>query len=272
MNVLCASAAQGLVRALQGVFLEFTGARIHGSFGSIGQLRESFLAGAQCDVLIVTAPVVGELQADGRLADSEGVLGRVRTALAMPGDAPRPDLSTPDALKATLLAAPAIYCADMQRCTSSIHFGAVLRELGISDLVKPRLRWLANGGDAMRELAADGRPGAIGCAQTTQIRYTPGIQLAGNLPPKFELAMVYSAAVSARAEQPDKARRFIELLTGARTRVMRTQVGFEAVAAAESLAGSCGGGSQMGELGAGTFPGQPQGAGAAVSRRWGFFR
>lgn len=268
MNVLCATAAQGLVRALQGVFLEFTGARIHGSFGSIGQLRDSFLAGAACDVLIVTAPVVGELQADGRLADSEGVLGRVRTALAVRDDASRPDVSTPEALKAALLAAPALYCADMQRCTSSKHFGAVLRELGIFEQVKPRLRCLPNGGDAMRELAADNRPGAIGCAQTTQIRYAQGINLAGSLPPQFELAMVYSAALSARAAQPEKAQRFIDLLTGARTRVMRTQVGFEAVPAGESTAGAC---SQAGDLGGGNVR-PPQGAGEGAARRWGFFR
>lgn len=268
MNVLCATAAQGLVRALQGVFLEFTGARIHGSFGPIGQLRESFLAGAACDVLIATAPVVGELQADGRLADSEGVLGRVRTALAIGGDTAKPDLSTPDALKAALLAAPALYCSDMQRCTSSVHFGAVLRELGIFDLVKPRLRCLPSGSDAMRELADDGRPGAIGCAQITQIRYTPGINLAGPLPAQFELAMVYSAAVSASAEQPEKARRFVDLLTGARTRVMRTQVGFENVPLEGATAS---GSSQAGQLDAGGFR-RPQGAGDGPVRRAGFLR
>lgn len=270
MNVLCAGAAQGLVKALQGVFLEFTGARIHSSFGSVGHLRDAFLAGEACDVLIVTAPLVAELQATGRLvAGSEGVLGRVRTALAMRGDAPRPDVSTPEALKATLLAASVIYSADTQRSTSGVHFGSVLRELGISDLVSPRLRCLPNGTDAMRELAADGSPGAIGCAQTTQIRYTPGISLAGALPPQFELAMVYSAAVSARAAHPEQARRFVDLLTGARTRVMRTQVGFEAVPSAESAAGGCG---QMGgELGASSFA-RAQGAGEAVARGAGFLR
>jgi molybdate transport system substrate-binding protein len=220
---------------LQGVFLEFTGARIHGIFGAVGDLRSAFLAGAPCDVLIVTAPLVAELQATGRLvAGSEGALGRVRTALAMPGEAAKPDVSTSEALKATLLAASVIYCADIQRSTSGAHFGSVLRELGISDLVGPRLRCQPNGTDAMRELAADARPGAIGCAQTTQIRYTPGISLLGVLPPQFELGMVYSAAVSAQAAHPEQAKRFVELMSGARTRVMRAQVGFEAVA------GECG--------------------------------
>lgn len=243
MNVLCAGAAQGLVRALQGVFLEFTGARIHGRFGAVGDLREAFLSGDPCDVLVVTAPLVSELQATGLLVQgSEGVLGRVKTALAMRGDAMRPDVSTPEALKDALLAARVIYCADTKRSTSGAHFGSVLRELGIWDLIGPRLHCLPNGTDAMRELAADTQPGAIGCAQTTQIRYTPGISLLGSLPAQFELAMVYSAAVSANAVHPEQARRFIELLAGARTRVMRTQVGFEAVpgASPEDLATRCG--------------------------------
>jgi len=238
MNVLCAGAAQGLVKALQGVFLEFTGARIHSSFGSVGALRDAFLAGEPCDVLIVTSPLVAELQATGRLLPgSDGMLGRVRTALAMRGESERPDVSTPEALKQALLAASAVYCPDIERSTAGSHFGAVLRELGITDLVAPRLRCRPNGTDAMRDLAADPSPGAIGCAQITQIRYTPGIGLLGALPPQFELAMVYGAAVSTRAAHPEHARRFVELMTGARTRVMRTQVGFEPLPSAAADSG-----------------------------------
>ena len=230
MNVLCAGAAQGLVRALQGVFLEFTGARIDTSFGSVGALRDAFLAGAPCDVLIVTAPLVARLQAAGRLlADSEGTLGRVRTGLAMRGEGLRPKVSTEEDLKATLLAASTVYCADIYRSTAGIHFASVLHELGIDDQVLPRLRSLPDGTGAMRELAADSRAGALGCAQITQIRYTPGIALLGALPPRFELATVYCAAVSTTARQPEQAQRFVELIAGVRTRVMRGQVGFEAV-------------------------------------------
>jgi molybdate transport system substrate-binding protein len=232
MNVLCAGAAQGLVKALQGVFLEFTGARIDGCFGSVGAMRDAFVAGAPCDVLIITADLVAQLHGAGLLLDDPlGTLGRVRTGVAMHGEAQRPDLSTPDALKASLLAATAIYAPDAQRSTAGRHFESVLLELGITDAVAPRLRSAGDGMSAMRALAADGRPGALGCAQITQIRYTPGISLAGAFPPQFELATVYAAAVSSRAAQPEQARRFVDLIAGARTRVMRQQVGFEAVAA-----------------------------------------
>jgi len=265
MNVLCAGAAQGLVKALQGVFLEFTGARIHGTFGAVGSLRDAFLAGDPCDVLVVTAPLVAELQATGRLVPgSDGMLGRVRTALAMRGDAPRPDVSTPESLKDTLLSASVIYCPDIQRSTAGTHFGSVLRELGIADLLASRLRCLPNGTDAMRALASDPSPGAIGCAQATQIRYTPGISLLGALPPQFEFAMIYSAAVSTHATAPEQARRFVELMSGARTRVMRTQVGFEAAPAAAPDSGC------MPLVGAGLA--LAQGVGDAASRMAGFFR
>lgn len=240
MNILCTGSAQGLVRALQGVFLEFTGARVDGRFGPLGEIREALLAGAPCDVMIVTAPMVAELQEQGRLVPgTEAPLGRVRTGLAMRSEDTRPDISSPEALKATLLAASAIYFPDARRSINGVHFASVLRELGIADAVDRRLHaTFPNCAAAMRELAAAKRPGAVGCAQTTEIRYTPGISLIGFLPPDFELATTYAAAVGANAAHPDLARRFIDLLAGARTRVMRQQVGFEAVAAAPACLGA----------------------------------
>ena len=239
MNVLCAGAAQGLVKALQGVFLEFTGARIDGCFGSVGAMREAFVAGAPCDVLIVTADMLAEVHSAGLLLEgSLGTLGRVRTGLAIRSEALRPDVATPESLKASLLAARAIYAPDGLRSTSGIHFAAVLRELGIADAVSARLRSFGDGASAMREMAADPRSSVIGCAQITQIRYSPGISLAGAFPPQFERATVYAAAVSAQARQPEQARRFVELITGARTRVMRQQVGFEVVATVPACFGA----------------------------------
>src|SRR3954451_25200080 len=72
MNILCAGAAQGLVRALQGVFLELTGAKVEGRFGAVGAMKEALLAAEPCDVMIVTAAMVADLQAERWLVqDSE---------------------------------------------------------------------------------------------------------------------------------------------------------------------------------------------------------
>jgi molybdate transport system substrate-binding protein len=228
MNILCAGAAQGLVKALQGVFLELTGAKIEGRFGAVGAMKEALLAGEPCDVMVVTAAMIADLQAEGRLVrSSESSLGRVRTGIAVREGEPRADIATPEALKASLLAASAIYFPDALRSTAGIHFAAILEKLEIAAAVASRLRTFPNGATAMREMAADPTPGAIGCTQITEINYTPGIALVGPLPAAFELATIYTAAVSANTRQPDLARRFVELIAGPRSRCLRAQGGFE---------------------------------------------
>ncbi len=228
MNILCAGAAQGLVKALQGVFLELTGAKVEGRFGAVGAMKEALLAGEPCDVMIVTAAMVAQLQDERRLiADSEASIGRVRTGIAVRAGDPVPDIATPEALRQSLLAAKAIYVPDTQRSTAGIHFASVLATLGIAGQVGGRLKTFPNGATAMRELAAEKRRGAIGCTQITEIKYTPGIALAGPLPQAFELATVYTAAVSATAREPALAQRFVALLAGPTSRGLRAQGGFE---------------------------------------------
>ena len=79
----------------------------------------------------------------------------------------------------------------------------------------------------MREMVAESRRGAIGCTQITEIKYTPGVALAGPLPEAFELATVYTAAVSVTARNPALAQRFVALLSGPTSRCLRVQGGFE---------------------------------------------
>ena len=108
-------------------------------------------------------------------------------------------------MKATLLAADAIYFPDPVRATAGIHFANVMRKLGIHDTLQPRFKTYPAGAIAMRELAATDAPRLIGCTQVSEILYSEGVQLVGLLPQEFELATVYSAAVAANAAQPELA-------------------------------------------------------------------
>jgi molybdate transport system substrate-binding protein len=227
LHILCAGAAQGLVRALQPAFEQATGATLAPRFGAVGAMKEALLAGEPCDLMIVTDAMVGALQSAGELAEGpRAPLGRVRTGVAVRSGEPVPEVSTPEALKAALLAATAVFFPDPQRATAGIHFAAVLERLGITAALAARLRTFPNGATAMRELAA-AAPGAIGCTQITEILYTPGTALAGALPGAFELATVYTAAVAARAMQPALAEAFIASLAGPASRELRAAGGFE---------------------------------------------
>jgi molybdate transport system substrate-binding protein len=233
LNLLCAGTVRGLLKALLPGFEAETGASVNARFGAVGEMREALAGGAPCDVMIVTDAMVVGLQRDGALsAAPRAPLGRVRAGLAVPDGTPRPEVATPQALRASLLSARAVYFADPQRSTAGMHFESVLSRLGLLEALGARLRSFPNGATAMRELAADVRAGAIGCTQIPEILCTPGIVLAGPLPAEFELATVYTAAVGAAAGQPALARRLIDWLAGPGTREWRAQNGFEADAAA----------------------------------------
>jgi molybdate transport system substrate-binding protein len=152
----------------------------------------------------------------------------VRTGVAVRTGTPHPAVSTPEALAAVLRAADVVHYPDPQRATAGIHFAKVLRELGLDAELQPHLRTFPNGATAMRELAASAAANPIGCTQVTEILFTPGVDLVGLLPPEFELATVYTAAVPARADHPALATRFIEMMTAPATAELRQRCGFEA--------------------------------------------
>jgi molybdate transport system substrate-binding protein len=229
LHLLCAGAAFGLVKALEPRFLAESGVRIEGHFGAVGAMREALEAGEPCDLIVLTDALIDTLTtAEALRAGTRAPLGRVRTGVAVRGGTPHPDVATPEALRSALRAANAIYFPDPVRATAGIHFVSVLRHLGIHDELAPRFRCFPNGATAMRELAAATSPRPIGCTQVTEILYTEGVELTALLPPQFELATLYTAAIAQRAARPELASRFIALLTGADTQPLRADAGFEA--------------------------------------------
>jgi len=228
LRVLSAGAAQGLVTALQGDFRAATGASVEGTFGAVGALKEKLVAGEHCDVVILTAAMIADLERGARLLPGTSApLGRVRTGIAVRAGVALPRVSDRAQLRDMLLAASGIYVPDTLRSTAGIHFAQVLARLGIHDDVAPRLRPYPNGATAMRELASATGSGLVGCTQITEIKYTPGVALVGPLPAEFELATVYSVAVCADARVPDLALRFVEVLSGSASQILRANSGFE---------------------------------------------
>jgi molybdate transport system substrate-binding protein len=126
-----------------------------------------------------------------------------------------------------LLEARGIYYPDPEKATAGIHFVNVLKQLGIYSDVEKNLRVYPNGATAMQHLAQATEPGLIGCTQVTEILYTDNVKLVGALPKEFELATIYTAAVSSKAAQPDAARKLVQLLGSEKSRSVRSQGGFE---------------------------------------------
>lgn len=227
LNILSGGAAQGLVRGLEPAFAAETGLGIGGDFGAVGAMADKLRAGVATDIVILTAALVAKLADEGLvLRGSITDIGRVETALAIRAGDPLASAEDAASLRAVLLAADAIFVPDTGASTAGIHVAKVLTQLGIADVVADRLRVFPNGATAMRHLAEsrDRRP--IGCTQSTEIISTTGVVLSGTLPPGYELATMYTAAIPTQASSASQARRLIALLTSSEASELRSRAGF----------------------------------------------
>ena len=229
LTLLSGGAAQGLVDALAAPFKAETGCDIHGTFSAVGSMRDKLAGGAPADLVILTAPLIRALIADGHVvAGSQADLGAVPTCIAVRSGDPIPPIGDSDALRTALRAADGVYFPDPKLATAGIHFAKVLDALGLGDTLASRLRPFPNGATAMRALAASTEPRPIGCTQATEILNTPGTVLVGPLPPAHALAAVYTVGVCTRAAQPALARQFAGRLTHPDTGELRRRLGFAA--------------------------------------------
>ena len=226
LKILSGGAAQGLVGRVQAAFEQQHGARIEGTFGAVGMMKDKLLAGDPCDVLILSDALIQGLVAEGR-ADASSVrpVGGVQTGVAIKQGRAAVTIRDADDLKALLAAAPAIYFPDPLKATAGIHFQKVLQALGLAD--QPgRLRTFPNGATAMAALAQAPEADAVGCTQVTEILITPGVQLTGLLPAPHELTTVYTAAVAMGAREPELARALIAALCAPEAAALRRECGF----------------------------------------------
>ena len=226
LHILSGGAAQGLVGSVQPAFESAHGVTLMGTYGAVGAMREKLLAGEPCDVAILTAALIASLEADGHVVKgSARAVGVVKTGVALKSAAPRVEIRSQEDLKQLLSGATSIHFPDPAKATAGIHFMKVLTALGLDKDVS-RHRTYPNGATAMAALAK-AEDGAVGCTQVTEILYTQGVQLTGLLPPPFELATTYTAAVCAKAKAPEAAQALVAVLCSGEAAAYRRAGGFE---------------------------------------------
>jgi molybdate transport system substrate-binding protein len=115
--------------------------------------------------------------------------------------APKPDVSTVEAFKSAFLAAKSI--AYLREGQSGLQIAKVIERLGLTEAVKPKLT--LPDADIVSELVAKGEV-ELGMVVTTQIMTSPGVQLAGALPPELQSYITFAGAVGTDSKAPEAAR------------------------------------------------------------------
>jgi len=218
IKVLSGGAARGAIEPLAATL---PGHRVSIDFQTMGRLQQSLASGQSADLLVVTPEVLERLEKDGRVPAGKGTpLARVGIGVAVHEKAPLPDISTPEAMRRTLLAAKSIVYINPKTGTSGKYVEDMLARLNILEQMKPRTT-LVNEGYAV---APVGRGEVeLGIHQISEILPVPGVRLVGPLPAEFQRYTVY-VAVPMNDRQAVKD--LVSHLTSAQARERLTKAGY----------------------------------------------
>jgi molybdate transport system substrate-binding protein len=162
--------------------------------------------GEAIDVVIMAAPALDDLIKKVR-AGSRVDLVKSSIGMAVKAGAPRPDISTVDALKRTLLAAKSIAYSDS---ASGVYLSTELfPKLGIADQIKSKSRKIE--ADPVGGVVATGEF-EIGFQQISELRPVKGIDIVGPLPAGAQRVTVFAAGIPATSTHPEAAKALIKWL------------------------------------------------------------
>ncbi len=212
IKVMTSGAFTAAYLELAPAFERSTGHRVVTEATSMGTVDNGIVArlerGETIDVVIVSANDLDELIKAGRVRAGTRVdLARSAIGMAVRRGAPKPDISSVDALRRTLLEASSIaYSASVSGNYLSTE---LFQKLGIAERVLPKSRRIV--GERVGTVVARGEA-ELGFQQISELLPIEGIDFVGPLPPEVQRVMVVSAGIGSASTHPDAAQHFIDFL------------------------------------------------------------
>ena len=228
LNVVAAGAVRGVLGGMIDDYSRQSGLKFNLTVGPTGQLRDAIASGKPTDLVIVSAPLMQEMEQIGKIAAGSRVdLGRVGLGVVVREGTPLPDISTPEAVKQALIKASTIAYTDPKlRATSVEQLMKFAEGFGIKDEVI-RKGVISTGGNDAAAKVAEGRAD-IAIVPITDI-HAKEARLVGPLPEAIQLWTVYAAAIPVSSRDPDSARAFVAALTGPAMRDRWIKAGWQSV-------------------------------------------
>jgi molybdate transport system substrate-binding protein len=206
IKVLASTAVKTTLEELAPQFEKATGNKVDITFAPAATLKVKIDEGAAFDVAVLTAPVTESLGGSGKLDTPPTTIAHSGIGVAIRKGAAKPDISTTEAFKRTLLNAKSI--GFTAAGATGAYLKTLFEKLGIADELKPKLKLLPG---AAGEAAAKGDV-EIGMTQISEILPYGGAELVGPLPPDIQSYTHFSAAVSVASKEADAAKAFIKFL------------------------------------------------------------
>jgi molybdate transport system substrate-binding protein len=214
IKILTSRAMNHVLIELGGAFERTSGHKITMVLAPPTEIKRRIVNGEIVDV-VMSGATVKELVQEGKIAlGDRAILARVGIGVAVRAGAPKPDISSPEALKRTLLAANSVVYTDPAvGGASGIHFEKVLDRLGIAKEIKAKS--ILNARAATKpsaEFVARGEA-ELGIQLISEIVSVAGAELLGPLPGDLQAMTEILAGILTTAPEPDPPRTLLKFLT-----------------------------------------------------------
>jgi molybdate transport system substrate-binding protein len=205
----------GVRSAAESLFARFESASGHKlavTWGSAAMLVKRIESGETADVLILSRAGIETLKQQGKIAPGSDVtLAGSGVGIAVKAGATKPDISTPEALKQTLLKAKSIaYSEPSAGGASGVYFAKLLERMGIAAQMKPKTKYPPPGGFS-GELLLTGEA-ELAVQQKPELMHVAGTEIVGMLPEELNLVTEFAAGILPQSKNTDAAMALIKTL------------------------------------------------------------
>jgi molybdate transport system substrate-binding protein len=226
LKVYSTIGVKGALEDLAPKFEKATGNKLAITWGLISGFTKKAQEGDVPDVLIVSRASIDSLTNAGKIAAGGVTLGSSIFAFGVKHGAPKPDISTVDAMKKTLLSARAIgYTNPAAGGASGVYFAKMIEKLGIADAVKAKSKFPPPAGFVGTLLAS----GEVDIAFQTkpELTTTPGVEVVGPPPGDLGHTNVFAAGMGAASQNSDAGKALLKFLTSPEAQAVFKAKGFD---------------------------------------------
>ena len=198
-------------RSLEAILPQFeraTGHKVVGVYALPPDLVKRIDAGEPFDVIVLSYDVEGLVKQGKLVADSRTVMGRIGIGVAVKQGAPKPDFSTVEAFRRSMLNAKSI--ATSGEGSSGRYVAGLIERLGVADQVRPKIK--SGGPGASAKMVAAGEVDFV-VSGLPPLLGTPGIEWLGYLPEEINNWLPFTGGLGANAKEADAGRTLLKFLT-----------------------------------------------------------
>jgi molybdate transport system substrate-binding protein len=223
IRVLSTQATEQAYRELMPQFEKASGHKVTTVFTGTLDANKRLAAGETYDLLIMSAPSIEEHIKTGKvLASSRVDLAKSGVGVGVKAGAPKPDISTTEALKRTLSAAKSI---GYSTGPSGIYMIGVFQRMGIADEIKHKLKQTPTG-VFVGSIIANGEA-EIGFQQVSELSHFAGVDYVGPLPAEIQQFTIFSSGIIAGAKEADAAKALVNFITAPAAAAAFKRIGME---------------------------------------------